>query len=79
MYTYLRLCLCRRFGLRAGRRDGNRHCSLYIYSSIYPSIHASVCCGAVFPVSVVGGAAVPAVVCRWELCSCCPGVGRCGG
>jgi len=34
-------------------------------------------CGTVFPVSVVVGAAVPAAVCRWGLCSCCPGVERC--
>jgi len=27
--------------------------------------------------SAVVGAAVPAAVCRWGLCSCCPGVGRC--
>ena len=33
-------------------------------------------CGTVFPVSVVVGAAVPAAVCRWGLCSRCPGVGR---
>jgi len=33
--------------------------------------------GTVFPVSVVVGATVPAAVCRWGLCSCCPGVGRC--
>jgi len=25
----------------------------------------------------VVGAAVPAAVCRWGLCPCCPGVGRC--
>jgi len=31
----------------------------------------------VFPVSAVVGAAVPAAVCRWGLCPCCPGVGRC--
>jgi len=31
----------------------------------------------VFPVSVVVGVAVPAAVCRWGLCSRCPGVGRC--
>jgi len=30
-----------------------------------------------FPVSVLVGAAVPAAVCRWGLCSLCPGVGRC--
>jgi len=24
-----------------------------------------------------GGGAVPAAVCRWGLCPCCPGVGRC--
>jgi len=29
------------------------------------------------PVSVVVGAAVPVVVCRWGLCPRCPGVGRC--
>jgi len=34
-------------------------------------------CGTVFPVSAVVGAAVPAAVCRWGLCPCCPGVGRC--
>jgi len=34
-------------------------------------------CGSVFPVSAVVGAAVPAAVCRWGLCPCCPGVGRC--
>jgi len=34
-------------------------------------------CGAVFPVSVVVGAAVPAAVCRWGLCPRCSGVGRC--
>jgi len=28
-------------------------------------------------VAAVVGAAVPAVVCRWGLCPCCPGVGRC--
>ena len=33
-------------------------------------------CGTVFPVSAVMGVAVPAAVCRWGLCSCCPGVGR---
>ena len=32
--------------------------------------------GTVFPVSVVVGAAVPAAVCRWGLCSRCPGVGK---
>ena len=31
----------------------------------------------VFPMSVVVGAAVPAAVCRWGLCSRCPGMGRC--
>ena len=35
------------------------------------------CCGTVFPVSVVVGAAVPAAVCRWGLCPCCPSVARC--
>jgi len=34
-------------------------------------------CETVFPVSTVVGAAVPAAVCRWGLCRCCPGVGRC--
>jgi len=33
--------------------------------------------GTVFPVSAVVGAVVPAAVCRWGLCPCCPGVGRC--
>jgi len=28
-------------------------------------------------VSAVVGAAVPAAVCRWGLCPCCPDVGRC--
>jgi len=28
-------------------------------------------------VSVVVGAVVTAAVCRWGLCLCCPGVGRC--
>jgi len=28
-------------------------------------------------VSAVVGAAVPAAVCRWGLCPCCPAVGRC--
>ena len=30
-----------------------------------------------FPVSVMVGKAVLAVVCRWGLCLCCPGVGKC--
>ena len=30
-----------------------------------------------FPVFVVVGAAVPAAVCRWGLCSRCADVGRC--
>ena len=34
-------------------------------------------CGTLFLMSAVVGAAVPAAVCRWGLCSCCPGVGRC--
>jgi len=34
-------------------------------------------CGSVFPVSAVVGAAVPAAVCRWGLCPCCPDVGWC--
>jgi len=29
------------------------------------------------PVSAMVGAAVPAAVCRWGLCPCCPDVGRC--
>jgi len=29
------------------------------------------------PVFAVVGAAVPAAVCRWGLCRCCPDVGRC--
>jgi len=33
--------------------------------------------GTVFPVSVVVGVAVPAAMCRWGLCPCCPDVGRC--
>ena len=34
-------------------------------------------CETVFALSVVVGAAVPATVCRWWLCSRCPGVRRC--
>ena len=34
-------------------------------------------CGTVFSMSVVVGAAVPTTVCRWGLCSRCPGVGKC--
>ena len=44
------------------------------------SLNLCVChlrCGTVFPVSAVVVAAVPAAVCRWGLCPCCPGVGRC--
>ena len=40
-----------------------------------------VVCLCVWPVSLFTrlsvGAAVPTPVCRWGLCPCCPGVGRC--
>jgi len=43
----------------------------------YISLYGLARCGTVFSVSAVVGAAVPAAVCRWGLCPCCPGVGRC--
>jgi len=34
-------------------------------------------CETLFPVFLLLGAAVPAAVCRWGMCSRCPGVGMC--
>jgi len=49
-------------------KEMKRPCSLCILGSFFWTV---------FPVSAVVGAAVPAAVCRWGLCPCCPDVGRC--
>ena len=51
---------------------------LYIYTSLYMHTYASIfICMLHWWFGSVVGAAVPAAVCCWGLCSCCSGVGRC--